>query len=287
MRLKMYLEFIKIEHTLFALPFAYIGAFMAERGIVSLKLLLLIFTAFTGLRTAAMTFNRIIDRDIDAKNPRTSARHIPAGLISLREAYFIAFIFLLIYFISAALINRTTLLLSPIPALTAYIYPYLKRYTCLSHYFLGINLAFAPLGGWISVTDSADFLGNELVPTILGLAIVFWVAGFDIIYALQDLEFDRKMGLHSIGAHFGLKTALWISRLNHTAFLILLFVAFKLYDAKLAVFSVPVIAILLLLEHVILRKDYTEKKIQVAFFYINALISSTLFLFLFADVLLL
>lgn len=283
-RIKMYLDFIKIEHTLFALPFAYAGAFLAEGGLISLRLAILIFTAFTGLRTAAMTFNRIIDREIDAKNPRTAMRHLPAGLISLKEAYTIALISLSIYFISASLINRTVLMLSPIPAITAYLYPYLKRFTCFCHYVLGLNLAFAPLGGWIAVTDSIDIFGNEFIPTIIGIAVMFWVAGFDMIYGLQDVEFDRKNALHSVGAHFGVKSALWLSRINHAVFFLLILYALILYNATIALYFLPAIALLLFYEHLIVKDGYDELKIQIAFFYTNALVSATLLLSIFAEV---
>lgn len=282
-RIKLYLDFIKIEHTLFALPFAYSGALLAARSIIDFKLAILIFIAFTGLRTAAMVLNRIIDREIDAKNPRTASRHLPTGLISLKEAYVIVIISLLVYFMSAALINKTTLMLSPVPAITAYIYPYLKRFTCLCHYVLGINLAFAPLGGWIAVTDSIDILGGELIPTILGIGVIFWVAGFDMIYGLQDIEFDRKEGLHSVGAHFGVNTAIWISRLNHILFFILVTLAFYLYNAKLALLFLPLIAFLLFYEHYVVRSG-EEDKIQYAFFYVNAAVSATLLLSIFASV---
>ncbi len=285
-RIKMYLDFIKIEHTLFALPFAYAGAILAAGKVIDFKLALLILAAFTGLRTASMTFNRIIDREIDAKNPRTASRHLPAGLITLREAYIIAAISLAIYFISAALINKTALILSPIPAITAYIYPYLKRFTCLCHYVLGLNLAFAPLGGWIAVTDSIDIMGTELVPAILGVAVMFWVAGFDIIYGLQDIEFDMKEGLHSIGAHFGVKAALWVSRINHTLFLLLTSLALYIYSARIALFFLPIIALLLLYEHLTVRDGYDEERIQVAFFHTNAAISAVLLLSIFSNVLL-
>ncbi len=274
----MYLDFIKIEHTLFALPFAYAGALLA--GELNLRLALLILTAFTGLRTAAMAFNRIIDREIDARNPRTASRHLPAGLITLREAYAIAIAALIVYFVSAALINRTALLLSPIPAITAYVYPYLKRFTCLCHYVLGLNLAFAPLGGWVAVTDSMDFLGEGFAVFLLSVAVIFWVAGFDMIYALQDVDFDRKEGLHSVAAHFGIGAALWLSRVNHAVFFVL--IAFAVFGtAKL--FLIP-IALLLFTEHYIVRKDYSEARIQIAFFYTNAAISATLLLSIFVMV---
>jgi len=275
-KLRMYADFIKIEHTLFALPFAYSGAFLAAHGWFGWRLFFLILTAFTGMRTAAMTLNRIIDREIDAMNPRTANRHLPAGLITLREAYGILVIALLVYFISAFMINRTAFILSPVPVITACIYPYLKRYTCLAHYVLGLNLAYAPLGGWIAVTDSFNPFSSELVPAILGIAVVFWVAGFDIIYALQDLEFDRKYGLHSVGAHFGLKAALVISAVSHVVFFILTAIALHIYGAKTATIGLIAIAILLVYQHAIIRDSYDEMKIQIAFFYSNAAISAIL-----------
>jgi len=271
------MDFIKIEHTLFALPFAYLGAFLASKGNIDLNKIILIATAFTGLRTAAMTLNRIIDREIDALNPRTSQRHIPAGLISLGEAYSITFISLLIYFISAYLINELAFLLSPIPAITAYIYPYLKRYTCLSHYVLGLNLAFAPMGGWIAITNSFNIFGEDFIVLIIGVAVIFWVAGFDIIYALQDHEFDIKMRLHSIGAHFGLKSAKILSALNHAIFFILFLFSIIIYlNGFIIKIGIILVALLLVYQHVIIEiKGY--EVVQIAFFYSNALISLVIF----------
>ncbi len=278
-RLRMYLEFVKIEHTLFALPFAYAGAFLAAHGLPSLRLIVLIATAFTGMRTAAMTLNRIIDREIDAANPRTANRHLPAGKISLREAYLLLAISLLVYFVSAWLINRVALELSPIPVAIAWIYPYMKRYTCLSHFVLGLTLAFAPIGGWVAVTDSFDPLGRELVPCVIGIAVAFWVAGFDIIYALQDVEFDRSYGLYSAGARFGVRNALVISCLCHIAFFALLSYALWVYGAGVkAIPGLAVIAVLLVYQHMIVTpRKYDEKRVQVAFFNANAAISALFF----------
>ncbi len=270
-RLREYLDFVKIEHTLFALPFAYLGAFLAKGGLFSLRLFILIALAFTGMRTVAMTLNRIIDREIDALNPRTANRHLPSGRMSLREAYAILIVALIVYFTSAYLINKTAFLLSPIPVITAYVYPYLKRFTCLCHFFLGLNLAFAPLGGWVAVKDSVNF---DTTIILIAMAVVFWVAGFDIIYALQDLEFDRKYHLHSIGAHFGVKTALILSKLSHVIFYVLIFIALIKLDSK-ALLGLIVIGLLLIYEHVIVNPS-DNKAIQVAFFKVNAVISSLL-----------
>ncbi len=270
MKLRTYLDFVKIEHTLFALPFAYVGALLSGKQLDA-RVLILIFTAFTGLRTAAMSFNRIIDREIDARNPRTAMRHIPAGIISVREAYAIAIAALIVYFISAALLNKTALLLSPIPPLIAYIYPWLKRYTCLSHYVLGLNLALAPLGGFVAATDSIDFLGSGKAVLLLSVGVMFWVAGFDIIYALQDIEFDRMEGLHSVPAHFGERIALVISKINHAIFFALTTAALK--TCGFWTLSLP-IAPLLIVEHAIV--EFRKDKLEVAFFHVNAAISATL-----------
>ncbi len=279
-RLKTYLEFVKIEHTLFALPFAYAGAVLAAHGIPSLRLIVLIATAFTGMRTAAMTLNRIIDREIDALNPRTADRHLPSGKMSLKEAYSLLILALLIYFVSAYLINETAFILSPIPVAIAWIYPYLKRYTCLSHFVLGFTLAFAPIGGWVSVTNSFNPFGSEFVPCVMGIAVAFWVAGFDIIYALQDVEFDRSHGLYSAGARFGVKKALIVSCLCHVAFFVLLCYSLWIYGLNWgAIPGLAVIAFLLVYQHLIVTpKKFDEKRVQIAFFKANAAVSSIFFL---------
>jgi 4-hydroxybenzoate polyprenyltransferase len=276
-KVRDYADFVKIEHTLFALPFAYIGAFLGAKGWFGFKTFVLIALAFTGMRTIAMTLNRIIDREIDALNPRTANRHLPSGKMTLREAYMILAFAFFVYFVSVYTINRTAFILSPIPIVTAYVYPYLKRFSPICHHFLGLNLAFAPLGGWVAVRDSVDF-----DPSVLSISVgvVLWVAGFDVIYAIQDLDFDRKMGLHSICADFGVKNALIFSNVNHIIFFFL--IAFGLiheFGLK-ASFGLIVISALLFYEHYIVRdiNRLNEKKIQIAFFNINALISLTLFL---------
>lgn len=278
-RLRLYLDFVKIEHTLFALPIAYAGAILA--GEITLRIAILILTAFTGLRTFAMACNRIIDREIDARNPRTAKRHLPASLISLREAYIIALFGLAVYFISAFFINRTALLLSPIPAIVSYVYPYLKRYTCLSHYFLALSVAFALLGGWIAVKDSILIPMNVI---LFAIALLFWEAGFDMIYALQDAEFDRREGLHSVGGHFGIEFAKRLAILNHGIFFVLLLIAF--FEEQILRLTLPFIAILLFFEHYIIRERHDEMRVQMSFFYLNAILSAIVFLAIFIQFLL-
>ncbi|AIY89128.1 UbiA-like polyprenyltransferase [Geoglobus acetivorans] len=285
-KLRLIMDFIKIEHTLFALPFAYLGAFLAEGGMIDIRTFVLIALAFTSMRTAAMTLNRIIDREIDALNPRTAKRHLPAGLISLREAYAITLMSLIVYFLSAYLINELTFILSPIPVLTAYLYPYLKRYSAISHYILGLNLAYAPMGGWIAVTNSFDFLGKDFLPFLIGMAVIFWVAGFDIIYALQDYEFDIKHGLHSIPARFGITTGKIVSAMNHAIFFTLLsYAVIEIYTpGSFAKAGLIAIAILLLIEHSIVWLWKDEKAIQISFFYLNAVLSSVLLISIILDI---
>jgi 4-hydroxybenzoate polyprenyltransferase len=278
-KLILYLDFVKIEHTLFALPIAYAGAILA--GEITPEVAFLILTAFTGLRTFAMACNRIIDREIDARNPRTAKRHLPAGLITLREAYVIALVGLLIYFASAFFINKTAFLFSPIPATVSYIYPYLKRFTCLSHYFLALSVAFALLGGWIAVMDGIAFPEKVI---LFALALLFWEAGFDIIYGLQDAEFDRKEGLHSVGGHIGVEFAKKLAILNHAAFFALLAIAF--WRDPIVIFVLPFVGILLFLEHYIIREKHDEGRVQMSFFYINAVLSGIVFLAIFAQFLL-
>jgi len=289
-KIRIYADFIKIEHTLFALPFAYAGAILAAEGLFSLKTFVLILTAFTGMRTLAMSLNRIFDRKIDALNPRTKDRHLPAGVITLTEARSIAFLSAFIYFFSAYLINETAFLLSPIPALTSLVYPFMKRHSCLSHYILGLNLAYAPMGGWIAVKNTFEPLGNEFAISLLGTSVIFWVAGFDIIYGLQDVEFDQKYNLHSIGAHFGVRPALIISAVSHLLFFSLAVLSLYQFGfGLLGKAGFVIVALLLIYQHIIVgfgeNYNYNEKRIQIAFFNSNAVLSAVFLFSIVADTL--
>ncbi|HIE33506.1 MAG TPA: 4-hydroxybenzoate octaprenyltransferase [Thermodesulfobacteriaceae bacterium] len=211
-KIKLLLEMIKFEHTIFALPFAYTGAVLAAQGFPDAKTVLLILGCMVGARTAAMTFNRLADLPFDAQNPRTRNRHLVVGLVKKTEAWIFFIVASALFFLCAAALNPLTLKLSPIAYAVILAYSYTKRFTWLCHIFLGAALALAPLGGYVAVkgtlTDPAIF--------ILALGVVFWVAGFDILYACMDEEFDRKMGLHSIPAKFGRKKAFLISALCHS-----------------------------------------------------------------------
>ena len=211
------LEMIKIEHTLFALPFAFLGMLLAARGWPSWWTVLWIAVAMVGARSAAMGFNRLVDRRIDAANPRTASRALPAGLVTpAAVAVFVAASAALLV-LAAWQLNPLALALSPVALAILFLYSYTKRFTWGSHLFLGLALSGAPLGAWIAVRGDV-----QATPLILGGAVLTWVAGFDVLYALQDEEFDRKTGLFSVPARFGTVGALWISAALHATTLTLL-----------------------------------------------------------------
>src|SRR5438309_3260304 len=207
------LEMIKIEHTLFALPFAFLGAVLAARGLPSASQILWITVAMVGARSTAMAFNRIADKDYDARNPRTKTRAIPAGALSVVFVLIFTIVSAGIFVFAAAMLNRLTLALSPIALASIVLYSYTKRWTLLSHLILGWCLATAPTGAWIAVRGAID----SPVPLLLSLVVMLWTAGFDVLYACQDYEFDRREGLYSIPARFGIPKSLWISRGLHAA----------------------------------------------------------------------
>src|SRR5436305_876438 len=216
-RLRTVLEMIKLEHTLFALPFAFIGMVLAARGLPPWRTVLWIVVAMIGARSAAMAFNRLVDREIDARNPRTAMRALPAGRLS--PAFVGAFVA-----VSAALLvlaawelNPLAFALSPLALAVLFLYSYTKRFTWAAHLFLGLSLSGAPLGAWIAVRGDV-----QATPVLLALAVLTCTSGFDVPYALQDLDFDRRTGLFSIPARFGVKGALWISGAFHVLTLTLL-----------------------------------------------------------------
>ncbi|QMU56360.1 MAG: 4-hydroxybenzoate octaprenyltransferase [Candidatus Mycalebacterium zealandia] len=210
--MKKYLSFVKFEHTLFSLPMVFAGAFLAAHSVPGTRTILLILCAATGARTAAMAINRIVDAQIDAKNPRTKNRAIPTGTISGTEAYAVTGGGLAVYFASAYMICPLVFLLSPIPVAVFATYPYLKRVTPLCHFGVGAALALAPAGGWMAVRCSFD---DIFVPLMLGIFTVFWVAGFDIIYSMADEEFDKQNGLRSVVQSLGREKALSVSTALH------------------------------------------------------------------------
>lgn len=211
-KVRTYAELVKFEHTIFALPFAYLGTFLASRGLPSLRVFIWVTLAMVGARTAAMALNRVIDAAIDAQNPRTAGRHIPAGILGRGEVLALAAAGLALLGVAAWQLNPLCLALFPLVVFNLVIYSYTKRWTWLCHLVLGIADGWAPFGGYIAVTGRVDALA-----LVLGALVALWVAGFDILYAIQDMEFDRRHRLHSIPARFGLRPALAIARYTHLA----------------------------------------------------------------------
>jgi len=277
---KITLEMIKWEHSVFALPFALCGAMLAAGGVPAWRQLAWIIVAMVSARSAAMAFNRLADASIDAANPRTSIRALPAGLLTPGFVSTFVVFSCGIFVLAASQLNRLTLILSPVALAVVLLYSYSKRLTRWSHLFLGFALGIAPAAAWIAVRGSLD-------PRILLLtaAVTFWVGGFDVIYACQDYDFDRGYGLHSVPRHMGIGTALWIARLFHLTMLgllVALVVTFGL--GKLAVTGVVVVAALLAYEHSLVRHDDLSK-LNAAFFTMNGVISVVFFVFIGTDLL--
>jgi 4-hydroxybenzoate polyprenyltransferase len=268
------LEMIKIEHTLFALPFAFLGAVLAARGFTTTGLPtvwqgLWITAAMVGARSAAMAFNRIADREYDAANPRTRSRAIPAGLLSVSFAWAFTLAASALFFVAAAMLNRLALLLSPVALASVLLYSYTKRLTSLSHVALGWCLSIAPTGAWVAVRGSID----GVAPLMLSLVVLLWTAGFDVLYACQDYEFDREAGLRSIPARVGVARALWVSRLLHAgAFAALVGLYFLTNLGALAFAGVAATGVLLVYQHSLVRSDDLSR-LNAAFFTTNAFVS--------------
>jgi len=279
--LRVTLDMIKWEHSIFALPFALCGAMLAAGGFPTVHQLVWIIVAMVAARSAAMAFNRWADASIDAANPRTSTRALPAGHLS--PAFVVTFVIVssLVFILAASRLNRLALLLSPVALAVLLLYSYTKRVTRWSHLVLGFALGIAPSAAWIAVRGSLD-------PRILLLtaAVTFWVGGFDVLYACQDFDFDREAGLHSVPRYFGIRAALRIARVFHlimVGLLVTLLLAFGL--GKLAAAGVLAVILLLAYEHSLV-KPYDLSKLNAAFFTMNGVISVLFFIFVAADLLL-
>jgi 4-hydroxybenzoate polyprenyltransferase len=279
--LRVTLEMIKWEHSIFALPFALCGAMLAANGFPALHQLIWIIVAMVAARSAAMAFNRLADATIDAANPRTRTRALPAG--QLTPAFVGTFVLIssAIFVLAAGELNRLALWLSPVALAVLLLYSYTKRFTRWSHLVLGFALGIAPAAAWIAVRGSLD-------PRILLLtaAVTFWVGGFDVLYACQDLDFDRQTGLHSIPRFFGIGGALWVARGFHTIMLVLLVALLWSFGmGKVAVVGVLIVAALLGYEHSLVSADDLSK-LNAAFFTMNGVISVLFFVFVGGDLLL-
>lgn len=266
------LEMIKWEHSIFALPFALTGAVLAAGGWPSWRVLLLIVVCMVSLRTAAMAFNRLVDAEIDSLNPRTATRAIPAGLLSKGFVALFTLTSLGVFVSAAALLNRVTLLLSPVAILVVLGYSYMKRVTRWSHLVLGLALGIAPSAAWIAVRGTLD---PRIV--VLTVAVLLWVAGFDVLYACQDLEHDRAHGLFSVPQAFGLRGAFALARAMHLAMLCCMLWLVRLFHlGPAAIIGLCIVCMLLLYEHSLVRPD-DLRRMNAAFFTLNGIISVVFF----------
>jgi len=272
-KVRTYLELVTFSHSVFALPFALLAMISAANGIPEFRIIFWIIIAMIAARTSAMAFNRLTDAKIDGENSRTQKRHLPSGKISKREVIILIVISSAVFVFSAYSLNRLCFFLSPIALLIILLYSYSKRFTYLNHFWLGISLAIAPAGAWIAVKEE---LGFPVI--ILGIAVIFWVAGFDIIYSIQDFNFDKKRGLHSLVVKLGVRNALITSRILHVMTLITLFL-FSYITSRGAVFNLTLLitALLLLYEHSLVTPGKTDR-INLAFFTVNGTISVLLLL---------
>lgn len=276
---KLFLSLVKFEHTIFALPFAYIGAFLAVDGVPSASDLVWITVAMIGARSLAMALNRLIDAGIDARNPRTAGREIPRGALRSWQVVLFCLASLAVFLVAVYQLAPIVRWLWPIPVAAFVVYPYLKRATWLSHFWLGAVDGLAPVGAWAAITNELP-----LEAWLLGAAVAVWVAGFDVFYALFDLQHDREHGLHSVPARFGIPAAFTVARLCHVATVVFLALAgLALSAGVLYWLGVLVVAGLLLYEHSLVSPRDTSR-LDMAFFTMNGVISVTFFLFVLADV---
>jgi len=275
------LEMIKWEHSIFALPFALCGAMLAAGGLPSALQLGWIVVCMVSARSAAMAFNRLADAQIDAANPRTATRAIPAGTLSLKFVALFVATACVVFVIAAGQLNRLTLYLSPVALAIVLLYSFTKRFTRWSHLVLGFALGVAPAAAWIAVRGALD---ARIL--ILTAAVTFWVGGFDVLYACQDLDFDRAYGLNSIPQAFGLRPALMLARTLHVLMLLLLVALVMAFGlGKVALVGVAVVALLLGYEHSLVSA-HDLSKLNAAFFTMNGVIAVVFFLFMAADLLL-
>ena len=272
---------IKFEHTIFALPFAIMSAFLASGGAPKLDKILWILVAMVGARSCAMAFNRIADAEYDKENPRTQNRALPAGLISTSAVWFFTIVSASLLVFAAYMLNPLAFYLSPVALLIVMGYSYSKRVTILTHLWLGFSLAIAPVGAWIAIKGEFAF-----VPMMLGVAVMLWTAGFDIIYACQDKEFDEKFELRSIPKRVGIKRALQISSALHVI-TVLVLLCLPLF-AKLGyiyILGVAFVSVLLIYEHSLV-KPYDLSRVNLAFFTLNGMVSLALMVLAIADIIL-
>jgi 4-hydroxybenzoate polyprenyltransferase len=278
---RLTLEMIKWEHSIFALPFALTGAVLAAGGWPRLPVLGWIVLCMVAARSAAMAFNRLVDAQLDAANPRTALRALPAGQLSAGFVGGFVLISATVFVLGAAMLNRLTLELAPLALAVVLLYSYMKRVTRWSHLVLGLALGIAPSAAWIAVRGQLDWR-----IAVLSAAVLLWGGGFDVLYACQDFDHDRRVGLRSVPQAFGLEGAFWIARAMHVGMLCLLFWLTRIFGlGTLSMVGVAAVAGLLLYEHSIIS-PHDLRRINAAFFTLNGVISVVFFGFFAADVLL-
>lgn len=277
-KIGIFFKDIKLEHSLFALPFAYLGLIMAEKGMPAVRLWIWITIAMVSFRTLAMGMNRLLDRTIDAKNPRTQERALPQKKISAGFVWLATLVSLLIFEWSAFTLRPLCFWLSPVPVILAWIYPLAKRFTWLSHFVLGLILGIAPYGAWIAITGQFAW-----APAFLTLGVLCWVAGFDMIYALQDIDFDVKYGLFSFPARFGIAATLKLTRLLHAASIFCWLAAGFFAGVGFCYWAGLVVVAGFLIRKNQLVRSFGIARINEAFFLMNAVVSITLLLAVILD----
>ena len=270
---------IKIQHTVFALPFAVMSAFLAAGGMPEVEQLIWIVVCMVGARSAAMAFNRIVDARFDAKNPRTRERALPSGQVGIGSylAFLIASSILFIF--SAWMLNQLAFCLSPVALVIVFFYSLTKRFTAFSHFWLGLAISIAPIGAWVAIREEISFIS-----LLLGAAVVFWLVGFDILYSCMDVDVDRVNRLHSIPQRFGVAMALKMAWASHAVMVVFLLILleFTVLLGPIYLAGVVLVAGLLIYEHSLVKKDDLSN-VNTAFFNVNGIISIGLMVFVAVD----
>ena len=278
-KLSVILADIKIQHTIFALPFAVISAFIAAEGPPKTEKMIWILVCMIGARNAAMAFNRIIDARYDKENPRTHSRALPLGLVGVKSYWLFLIVSSAIFIFASGMLNQLALILSPVALGIVFFYSITKRFTAYSHFWLGLAISIAPVGAWVAIREEISF-----IPLLLGTAVVFWLIGFDILYSCMDVEFDKRNNLKSIPQKFGVEKALRIAFASH-GLMILFLLVLLLFAGKLGALylvGVVVVAGLLFYEHSLISPEDLSK-INIAFFNVNGIISIGLMFFVIID----
>ncbi len=270
---------IKVQHTIFALPFAVMSAFLAAGGLPETEKLVWIVACMFGARNAAMSFNRIVDARFDKKNLRTANRALPAGLVDLRSYWIFLIASSAVFVFSAWMLNFMAFYLSPVALAIVFFYSLTKRFTAFSHFWLGLAISIAPVGAWVAIREEISFTS-----LLLGATVVFWLIGFDILYSCMDVETDRVNGLHSIPQRFGVGVALKLAFASHVVMMAFLLILLQPTDLLGGVYltGIALVASLLIYEHSLVKKDDLSK-VNMAFFNVNGIISIGLMVFVIVD----